>query len=225
MKKLVSIIFATLLVVFIAFGAMAEMTISAPYVKKGPKLDGKLDDEAWKIVEQKGAKAEIAYYLNALAVKEDKSEVMVCWDNDFLYIAFKNMQKEDTIFAEAVADGASIWVTDDDNEVFLSTTYPGTRPFLQAITNALGVKTSFNVGTIQDWDVAVEVYKDYWISEFAIPFDMLNAWPEASEEWAINLCRRYANGASTEREWMTWCNLPVTTFLDPLVFGVLLFTK
>lgn len=225
MKKSMTVVLFVLLIAILSFSVAAEMMIKAPYVKKGPKIDGKLDDEAWQIAAEKGGKGEIAFLLNALPIKNDKSEVYVCWDDEYLYVAFKNYQKESTVVVTAAADGVDIWNTDDDNEIFLSTTFPGTRPFLQAIISPAGFKTSSGFGTVYDWDAAASITKDYWVTEIAIPFDMMNLWPEVNEEWAINLTRRYANAVGTDDEWRTWSNLPVTTFLDPNVFGILLFVK
>ncbi len=225
MKRFPTSLIFVMLILVLSCSAFAEMTLKAPYVKKAPKLDGKLDDEAWQIATQKGGKGEIAFFLNAAPIKKDKSDVFICWDDDYLYIAFKNYQKENTVVVNATTNGSDIWNTDDDNEIFLSTMYPGARPFLQAIISPEGVKTSSGFGSVDDWEVEALISKDFWVTEIAIPFDMLGFWPEVNDEWAINLTRRYANAKGTDEEWRTWSNLPVTTFLDPNVFSLLVFVK
>ncbi|MDD2431379.1 MAG: sugar-binding protein [Firmicutes bacterium] len=223
MKRYLSLLLVLSVLIVIGVIASANDILTAPFVKRAPVLDGVLDDEAWKIAAEKGGKSEIAYYLNAIAMSEGKSDVYICWDDDYLYIAFQNYQPQDTIVAETFNDGGSIWVADDDNEIFISTTFPGSSPYKQGITNAIGTRAGMD-GNL-DWEVSAEIYDEYWITEIAIPFDIFNVYPDHGDEWAINLTRRSANDAGGPAEWRTWSSLPVTTFLDPLVFGLLEFVR
>lgn len=209
----------------VAFAASAEGIISAPYVRRAPVVDGVLDDDAWKIAEEKGGTGKIAYLLNAVPISDGwTSDVWICWDDDFLYVAFKNYQPKNTVVAVSVNDGDPLWTNDDENEIFISTTYPGSRPYYQAIMNPLGAKSGLN-GNL-DWDVAAEIYDEYWVVEVAIPFYIFdNYYPEIGDEWSINLTRRSHAHAGGNGEWRCWSDLVVNTFLDPLTFGLLEFVQ
>ena len=140
------------------------------------------------------------------------------------YVAFKNYQPKNTVVAVSVNDGDPLWTNDDENEIFISTTYPGSRPYYQAIMNPLGAKSGLN-GNL-DWDVAAEIYDEYWVVEVAIPFYIFdNYYPEIGDEWSINLTRRSHAHAGGNGEWRCWSDLVVNTFLDPLTFGLLEFVQ
>ena len=59
-------------------------------VAKAPKLDGKLDDQAWKDAPSTGA------FVNTLtgAPQEPKTEAKLLWDKDHLYFAFDNVDTD-----------------------------------------------------------------------------------------------------------------------------------
>lgn len=204
--------------------AFAEVALKVPYVKKGPKIDGKLDDEAWTIAAQKGGKGALEWHLNGKPASH-KTDILVCWDDDNLYIAYKNYQKKNTIIAEVFDDGGASFLTDDDNGSFISTTYPA-GSWMQVITNPNGIRTTYGMGNNDSWDVAIDIQADYWVSEAAIPFDNFNEWPEVGDEWSGNFTRHIgvASGEG-DTEWLSWSPLVRATFLDATTMCLLEFVK
>jgi len=217
-----TILLITVFVLAIAGLAVASDVVSAPYVKKAPILDGKLDDEAWQIAEQKGGKIKLEYHLNGRpATTKDISEVYVCWDDDFLYIAYKNYQDEATVIANVTSDGGSTWTQDDDVEIFLDTNFPASA-YKQFVSNPNGIRSV----TLDGWEAVAKIYKDYWVVEIAIDFATLGDWPDYGDEWAANFSRHYGalSGAGDE-EWLTWSPLVGSTFLSAPTLLLLEFVK
>lgn len=223
MKKSFSFFLIAILVLAIAGLAIAaDISVRAPQVKKAPKLDGKLDDEAWKIATDKGGKITLDYHLNGKnASKDFPTEVYVCWDVDYLYIAYKCYQPEDTVIATVTSDGGSTWVVDDDIEFFLETEYPA-YSFKQFVSNPNGIRSI----TLSDWDAVAEIYKDHWVVEMAIAFDAFGVWPDVGDEWAANFSRHLGNfNGAGDTEWLTWSPLVKSTFLDGSTLCLLEFVK
>lgn len=223
MKKTWVMFFVAILVLALAsFAFAAEVSVKAPYVKKGPNLDGKLDDEAWKIAEQKGGKITLGYHLNGKAASKDlKSEVYICWDDDYLYVAYKNYQDEKTVIATVTTDAGATWLSDDDVEFFIDPNFPALG-YKQFVSNPNGIRSV----TLDLWDVAAEIYKDHWVVEAALPFDLFKMWPEAGDEWSANFSRHLGNyNGAGDTEWLTWSPLVKSTFLSAATLCLVEFVK
>jgi len=224
-KTWLSLAAITILLFAITNMALAnELSLRVPFVKKAPRIDGQLDDEAWRIAEQKGGKGTLQTHLNGKPATY-KSDVFVCWDDDNLYIAYKNYQKKETVVATFFNDGDLSYTKDDDNGSFISTTFPA-ETWMQVITNPNGIRTTFGMGTNDSWEVAAEVYADYWVAEKAVPFDNFNTWPEVGDEWSANFTRHIGtNTDAGDIEWLSWSPLVQATFLDAASFCILEFIK
>ncbi len=220
-----SLVIMAILVFVVAGGAIAdEVYLRVAYVKKGPKIDGLLDDEAWKIAEQKGGKGILEWHLHGKPATY-KSDLFICFDADNLYIAYKNYQKKDTVVATFTTDGSPSWTMDDDIGTFISTTYPAST-WMQALSNPNSIRTTYGMGSNDSWDVACVIYDDYWVVEQCLPFDNFNIWPEAGDEWAGNFTRHIgANTGAGDTEWLSWSPLVKATFLDATTMCLLEFVK
>jgi hypothetical protein len=215
-------IIATLVLAIAGLAVAAEVSLKVPYVKKAPNLDGKLTDEAWTTAAQKGGKGILEYHLNGKPAPKDlRSEVLVCWDDDNLYVAYKNFQDEKTIIADITNDGGATWTGDDDVEFFIHTMFPATA-WKQFVSNPNGIRSV----TTDGWEVAAEIYKDHWIVEAAISFDVFDEWPDKGDEWAANFSRHLGNyNGAGDVEWLTWSPLVKSTFLDATTLCLLEFVK
>lgn len=225
-KTWLSMAFVALFILAFASLALAADYISVPYVRRGPKIDGKLDDEAWTIAEQKGGKALLEYNLNGRPASSSyKVEVFVCWDDDNLYVAYKNYQKKNTVIAEHYNDGDASWLTDDDNQTFIAPSYPAFS-HMQTISNPNAIRTTFGMGTNNSWEVEAAIYNDYWVVEKAIPFDNFNEWPEVGDEWSGNFTRHIgANSGAGDTEWLSLSSLVRDFFAEYDTFVILEFIK
>jgi len=222
-KKNFSFFLIAILVLAIAGLAIAaDVSVSAPQVKKAPKLDGKLDDEAWKIAADKGGKISLNYHLNGKAASKDfPTEVYLCWDVDNLYVAYKCFQPENTVIATVTNDGGSTWTCDDDIEFFIDTQYPAAT-YKQFVSNPNGILSV----TLNDWEAVAEIYKDHWVVEMAIAFDVFGEWPDVGDEWAANFSRHLGNfNGAGDTEWLTWSPLVQSTFLSAATLCSVEFVK
>ncbi len=213
---------AILVLAMAGLAIAADVYVRAPQVKKAPNLDGKLDDEAWKIAADKGGKITLDYHLNGKpASKEFPTEVYVCWDLDYLYIAYKCYQPEDTVIATITSDGGSTWTCDDDVEFFLDTEYPS-YSYKQFVSNPNGIRSI----TLNDWEAVAEIYKDYWVVEMALSFDVFGVWPDVGDEWGANFSRHLGNfNGAGDIEWLTWSPLVQSTFLSADTLCLMEFAK
>lgn len=164
------------------------------YTSVAPEIDGLLDDAAWGLVPWNDT-----FYNLANEEPQVETRVKALWDEDALYVAFKNYQPADTI----VDDGASIWA-EDNNEIYLS---PETGAFFQLAVNTKADRVSISIDgdSVNDdkWHAAVDIQDDYFTVEIKVEWDAIGFTPELGDEWAINLTRLWFSGEG-EDAWITW---------------------
>jgi hypothetical protein len=225
----------TIIVLVVAFASVGfahepgyEMTI--PQVNVPPRIDGKLDDAAWKAVEpvewgniNTGGVVNRAQFSKSWAVYDDK----------FIYVAFENMEpntgKLTTVHNKHDVD---VWM-DDENEISIEPNHagacpPGTYPpCFQIIINAANVtydNASYPAGPPGKWEPGLEsatqVYKDRWVLEVKIPFkDLGFDKAPIGATWGWNFNRHIMAGVDIWTEWSTTGEI----FATPNRFGDLTF--
>gem|GEM_PF-1585503 len=174
-------------------------TIAASYGT--PELDGKLDDECWKKTQV------IGNFLiagsNPPTFAKEKTEAMICYDKDNLYIA---MNCKESLIAKLKKDivehDATIWL-DDCIEIFL-----GKNPlttYYHFFVNPAGIKADFattfvdksdlkgnryknDVNWNPNWKAFTSITSESWVVEVAIPWKELPGI-EKVDDLLINLCR------------------------------------
>ncbi|MDD2430939.1 MAG: hypothetical protein PHC96_04515 [Firmicutes bacterium] len=220
-KSLFSFALISILLLAVAGIASANDTVSAPFVKNAPVLDGVLDDEAWELASQGGGKVSLGYNLNSMPASEVETEVYVAWDYDYLYVAFKAYQDESSVIATIANDGGAPWIDEDDVELFFDTVFPASS-YKQFVSNPNGIRA----GVVDGWDVCAEIYDDYWVVEMAFPYDVFNMWPDVGDEWAVNFSRHvgFLTGAG-DGEWFTFSPYVGSTFLDASTLCALEFAR
>ncbi len=134
-------LFLSLVITLLIVSAVSAATIyTIPKVSKAPTIDGKLDDEAWKIAEKAGAYF-TDFTLNTGGKPSVNTEAWMVWDDENLYIAFRNYQDMNSLKATVTQDsGGSGLSKDDDNEYFFAPMWPSPRPYYHFLTNPLGTK-------------------------------------------------------------------------------------
>jgi Carbohydrate family 9 binding domain-like len=75
---------------------------------KAPKIDGKLDDAAWKDIPSTGA------FVNTLtaAPAEQKTEAKLAWDSKYLYVAFDNQDSD--VWSNLTKRDDKLWTQEAD---------------------------------------------------------------------------------------------------------------
>jgi hypothetical protein len=188
-------------------------------VDKAPKVDGKLDDDAWKDAPVASGFLNLARATPAAV----PTEVRMVTDGKRLFFAFHCVEpKYGEMRAYATERDSDVWM-DDSVEIFLD---PGRskKNYFQVIVNWLG--------TIQDgenrdglWNadaqVAVVKGKGFWDVEVAIALASMRTAAAPGAEWGLNLCR---NRKPQPSETTSWTHVG-HSFHNPEKFGTLVFRK
>jgi len=221
-------------------GAEPPPVYVCPKVMCPPKIDGKLDDPAWKLA------PEVTLVLSTTGKPATKhTTARMCWDKDCLYIAFNcadtdifaTMTKRDEpIFREEVVEAFicpdcdlyhyfeinvspknvifDAYIVNDNNRITSGT---------NGAWNCEGLRTAVVVdGTI---DNRTDVDRG-WPVEYAIPFAALKRnTPKPGERWRAHLYR--IDLYPEPNEFQAWAPTltPRPAFHIPKRFGTIFFTE
>ena len=206
--------------------------------KIAPRVDGKLDDAAWKAAKP----VTFVFPWPDQTGKKQKTTARLLWDNDNLYVAYECEDSDVTAIYTKHDDPT---YKDDAVEIFVAP--PGVKnlylgmemnargvlydylyPFPQRIIknyNLPGVRLATSIrGTLnnsKDQDQG-------WSLEVAIPwvnFEEMAKRPEAGTEWTFNMARW--DGVEPNRRMSLW-NDPLQPRPNPHVparFGHMVFVK
>lgn len=174
-----------------------------------PKLDGRLDEAAWR--EAPVATGFIQHEPNTGAPASERTEARVIYTTKTLYVGIHafDSQPEAIIAREMQRDGGlfrddSVAVLldtfdDDRNTYFFETNANGART--DSLVTDEGRDTNFEWDGV--WDVSSRRTDDGWIAEIAIPFSTLRFDPEA-EAWGFNVHRLIRH----KNERVDWAPIP-----------------
>jgi hypothetical protein len=185
-----------------------ELIYECPFTDKPVKVDGILDDDAWKI-------ATDLKLVTPIENKEplSKTEAKVCWDQDHLYVGFKAYDKDIWSYYK---EKDSMTCNEDVLEVFFKPDL-NAEPYYNFEINALNavydaynfkkgaggssghrwaawdcknLKSAITIkGTLNNW----EDVDEYWILEMAIPFADLPSLkgkrPQPGDVWLLHVAR------------------------------------
>jgi len=200
----------------------ADSALKVSTAKTPPKIDGILDDGAWK-----AAGASTAFRSEFGTDHKGKARVLVTQDKSNLYVALECFGVPATL-KNLVADAGyhdegEIW-NDDEMELFLDPT--GERKaYYQIIVNAAGVTWDAFHKTPGDPDTSWEpryqhkvgVGEKSWMIEFALPWRIFDRTAVSLEDWAFNaLVHRKRAG-----EFLYWSPVFSNTAHTPERFGTL----
>lgn len=183
-------------------------------------IDGILDDVAW-LSANRGTDfwQKVPFFApNA----DPKTEVMISYDDDNLYIAAKCWQSEKVIIQSLKRD--DYWDS-DGIAVMLDPLNTKTNGFLFGVTaagaqwDALRSLDDINSDWSNKWSSAVHITEEYWSIEMAIPLKILRFAPD-SDRWGLNFVRNHIN----ENEYHNWTAVPESFWPpDPAFAGSLIF--
>ena len=169
--------------------------VVAVRTKTPPKIDGVLDDDAWK-----GAVPITSFTQRELqegSPSTERTEVRIVYDDQAMYVGVWCFDREpDGIVANETKRDFPIYIEDNFRIIF--DTYHDKRNGFLFGVNPNGARsdaliTDEGQGVNQDWnglwDVQTTVNSSGWFAEIEIPFSTLR-FPEASEQiWGINFER------------------------------------
>lgn len=193
---------------FIREGGRGPWRIVAPWVDKGPALDGTLNDECWAKAQPTGP------YLVANTTRPTKEQMTayVVYTDEALYFAFA-AEDRDMMGGASARDNDDVWQS-DCSEIYLSPTHSkNTDEWYQFIANLAGARYDATVtgqgrkwNPAAEWEAAGKQYDWGWMLEVKIPFAALDRkTPERGDVWAIRLAREnYGHKSPTElSSWTT----------------------
>ncbi len=205
----------------------------AVMVAQPPRLDGRLDDPAWRAAPRIGP----CYRLGGAGERPRAATwFRVVWTPTHLYVAFVAEEPKVAAMKAAIREYDLLVYQDDCVEAFLDPEHEGTG-FCQLVVNSLGTRfdrralptrlnttwfgsaEAANVDWDPAWEAAATVGPAEWSAELALPFAAVGEAPRPGDVWGANFCReRYA-----VEELSTWAPLPGDTFHQPAHFGRLTF--
>ena len=198
--------------------------LRVPVVKTAPKVDGTLDDTAWK----EAATGDVPYLMDGKPAKS-KTKFYVARDDKALYIAVECFDDAETLknlkAKVTDRDGMPIW-EDDCVELFIDPTNER-ESFYQFIFNSRNVVwDGFHTtpGAVNmTWNAvgmktATAVGDKSWILELSLPFPDLSMTDQMQDKWAFNVSR---TRTAAPKELTFWSAVMGNTSHNPARFGTL----
>ena len=185
-------------------------------------IDGKLTEKTWN---EANVGSDFWQKVPFFAEGADpRTEVMLTYDNENLYVAAKCYQKEDIIIQSLKRD--EYW-DNDGIAIVLDPLNTRTNGFLFGTTaagqqwDALRTSGDINSDWSNKWYNAVHIEDEFWSMEMAIPFRILRFSP-IEKEWGMNFVRNHIN----ENEFHNWTAVPESFWPPDVAFaGALVFDK
>ena len=176
-----------------------------PKLEQAPVIDGRLDDEAWKLAAVLKDFYQIEPGDNTRASKE--TEVFIAYDTTFLYVAF--LAHDDAGKVRATVAKRDDIFSDDYVGIILDT-YNDKRRAYQFFFNPLGVQADgiFTEASGEDFSVDVVMESkgaltdDGYVVEVAIPFKSLRYAAGKDMVWGIHLQRSIKRFNNELDSWM-----------------------
>ncbi|MCE2532189.1 MAG: HEAT repeat domain-containing protein [Acidimicrobiia bacterium] len=201
------------------------MVARMPELKERPRIDGVLDEPAWRPVAPLTEFYQCIWRLTARRA-EGRSEAWIGYRSDTLFVAVKAYEPNTANLAasETKRDGAVY--ADDCLEIFIDTNRDS-QSIYHFIINTLGTIRDSHYGPGRPGDswtcpieVGTAVADTFWVVEAAIPVAQMEGAPAApGVEWGFNVARVRIGNASEYGQWVpTYGNAH-----RPDRFGMLLF--
>ncbi|HVY45297.1 MAG TPA: DUF5916 domain-containing protein [Minicystis sp.] len=193
---------APFLVTLLQAGA-ASPHLAATRVREPPKIDGRLDDAAWRAAP--GSSAFTQKIPDGGRAPVEPTTVRVVYDADNLYVGVDCVEQKAPIVARLTRRDHPVEA--DSVEVDIGTRGDGKSAFMFAV-NAAGVlsdairfnDTDYNQDWDENWEAEVARTPRGWSAEFKIPFRVLRYEERASMSFALQV-RRYVSHRQETDEW------------------------
>ena len=192
-------LFACLLLTFLSTSQLVAQTIPRELKAKRTtaviKIDGKLEEAAWKEVRPATDFVEWRPDFGAVEDKDSRTEVYLLYDNTAIYIGgYCHEQKKDSVSTELVGRD-KIGVNDYVGVIF--DTYldkiNGFGFYITPLGEQYDAKYSNTAGEDDSWsavwDGEAHVVTDGWVFEMRIPYSALRFVSKESQNWGLNITR------------------------------------
>ncbi len=184
--------------------------ILASATKESPKLDGYLNEDAWKVSRVIDQFFQREPYEGAVAT--ERTEVRIITDDSNLYIGIICFDSDPGSIIAKEMERDSELGRDDNFSIILDTFNDKRSAFYFAI-NPNGAKFDAQIGAggrrgmNKDWDgvwdVRTRITDNGWSAEIVIPFKTLRFKEQDKQTWGVNFRREIAR-KNEETLWQGW---------------------
>ena len=182
----------------------STLVLTAVKVERGPKIDGDLSDDAWRMATVFTDFKMV--FPNPGREPTEKTELRIVFDDANLYIGVYCYDREPSKISgnSMVHDGVGEGKADDMVRVLLDPFQDKRNAYIFIINSrggrseglASGQSVSLNWDGI--WDAKSRIQPDGWSTEIGIPFKTLSFKPDLAS-WGINVERYIARKQETDR--------------------------
>ena len=201
--------------------------IEAPRIATAIKIDGALDESAWKNIKPT---TDLQVFRKRHTRPGVLTEVRVCYDERNFYLG---MVCHEPFMDEArnpnVARDSDVW-DDDCIELFIDPGRTWCHAFEFDLGKEGGILDTHNIPPITVlswnpvWSRAVKKHADRWVAEIAIPWKELETDPPGpGDVWLCNITRARAKSKSRPKWGAAMLGLSVVWFKAPQYAAMLLF--
>lgn len=178
-------------------------------------IDGSIEDEGWKNAAVVKDFVEINPRDNSKP--EVETEVYMTYDDDNIYFAFINYDRDVTAVRSHVCDRDKMY--NDDFCGLMLDTYGESKQSYEIYVNPSGIQGDLLMeqnNEDSNYDLIFEsetrMYKDKWTAEFKIPFKSLRFPDKNEQEWKVNLWRCRPRKDRVQISWAP-INRDITGFM------------
>ena len=159
------------------------------------RIDGALDDALYSAVPPISGFVQVEPQVGVPSA--ERTEVWVAFDDDNLYVTFKNWESEPgrRVASDMRRDGNILFNADDVVNLFLDP-FLDRRNGISITVNSIGgrndgqlVNDQYNRDWSPIWNYAVGDFDGGWVAEYALPFRSLRYRPGRDQVWGINALR------------------------------------
>ena len=176
-----------------------------------PKIDGKLDDAVWS---KSNFFGDFVYFYKG-KIASPQTEVAIVPGKDRVYFAIRCFEPNINKLVAPQHHPGDMAFEDDLVEIFIDPDISGNHYIHMALTagNFQFQQVATNFGTMKrsdftmKWDSAVNIGKNAWTAEIAIPYSELMVKPNNLGNWHINVTRANQTLDNNRIKWTTWGGL------------------
>ncbi len=172
-----------------------KKVLSAQRVSKAPKIDGELNDLAWKNANIATDFIEYAPYNGAEVSKEYQTKVKIVYDDNAIYISAM-MYDPNVKEIQGELTKRDVYGQTDYFSLHLNTNNDGQNNVVFSVMNT-GVQGDLMLNQKKwngDWNAVwfsnVQMLKNGWAAEIKIPYSALRFPNQKEQLWGVNFSRR-----------------------------------
>jgi hypothetical protein len=158
------------------------------------KIDGVFNDLAWQDINLANDFIQLSPNNGAKERPNQKTEVKLCYDDKYLYIAAKLLDNAPDSILKELSSRDDKQKNCDLFAIYLNPYNNGQMEYSFAVT-AAGVQIDSKISSGNEdqswnavWNSSVKINKEGWNVEIAIPFSSLR-FPDNNKSWALNIAR------------------------------------